>query len=509
MRLRWFSLPLVVCFMLVLCLALLTVNFFELNWIQYEHNKFHHGREPYDAVVTPQRSAPYRRIADEPKRPSYIVLAKNADAGHLVHVFDVFNIYGYIRRPFDQKVNWDVIWAHEYPFKTYADKITFSNLKPHQKVNHFPGIGFITNKIDLATSKISYVPPAFSMPSEKAKFFAFAEKYPHKRFVQKQNNHRGIKIKTLKELDLNSTGTFIQEYIDNPLLIDGYKFDIGVYTIITSIDPLRVYMYNGDILFRFCPEKYEPFDPNNIDKYVIGDDYLPTWKVPSLKKYYVHQNATMKASVESHLKTLGKDATKIWKQLEDAIRVVCLEKEWKIINLMKNYKSKTNFFEMARFDFVVDDNLNVYIMEVNMSPNLSSAHYPQNRLIYEQVLFNLFAIVGLTHFERKDDSVKMAVSGKNIVAYPKKCAEMNCDSCDNSDDCLLCTPCMNTNMIVQLTNAYREHIDRHDCKRVFPPKFNPNDILNSSMDLKDHYSLNTRLMYKWFRGKCIADMEWC
>lgn len=37
-----------------------------------------------------------------------------------------------------------------------------------------------------------------------------------------------------------------------------------------------------------------------------------------------------------------------------------------------------------------------------MSPNLSSAHYPQNRLLYEQVLFNLFAIVGLTHFERLD-----------------------------------------------------------------------------------------------------------
>lgn len=37
-----------------------------------------------------------------------------------------------------------------------------------------------------------------------------------------------------------------------------------------------------------------------------------------------------------------------------------------------------------------------------MSPNLSSAHYPQNRLLYEQVLFNLFAIAGLTHFERLD-----------------------------------------------------------------------------------------------------------
>lgn len=46
---------------------------------------------------------------------------------------------------------------------------------------------------------------------------------------------------------------------------------------------------------------------------------------------------------------------------------------------MKNYKSKTNFFEMARFDFVVDNDLNVFIMEVsyclnkNYIPNLTKA----------------------------------------------------------------------------------------------------------------------------------------
>lgn len=502
MRLRWFSLPLVVCFMMILCLILLAINFFELNWIQYEHNKFHHGQQPYAVDSLPSSN----RLSDVTKRPSYIVLAKHADAGHLVHVFDVFNVYGYTRKPFDQMVDWDVIWAHEYPFKTYADKIMFSNLKPYQKVNHFPGIGFITNKIDLAVSNIKYIPPAFHLPSEKSKFFTFARNHPQKVFVQKQNNHRGIKIKSLNELDFNMTGTFIQEYVNNPLLIDGYKFDVGVYTIITSIDPLRVYIYNGDILFRFCTEKYHPFDPNNIEKYVIGDEYLPIWKIPSLKKYYVDQGASMKVSVESHLKMLGKNASKIWEKLEDAIRVVCLDKESMLKNLMKNYKSKTNFFELVRFDFVVDDDLNVFIMEVNMSPNLSSAHYPQNRLIYEQVLFNLFAIVGLTHFERKQDSLKMAVSTKNIVAYPKLCSKMNCDLCD-SEECLLCSPCMDTDTKVQLTNAYREYIDRHDCKRVFPPKFNPN-FLNISEDLS-HLSLKSRLMYKWFKGKCILDVEWC
>jgi len=56
---------------------------------------------------------------------------------------------------------------------------------------------------------------------------------------------------------------------------------------------------------RFCPKKYHPFNPDNIDKYVIGDDYLPTWEVPSLKKYYVEQGASMKVSVESHLKAQG------------------------------------------------------------------------------------------------------------------------------------------------------------------------------------------------------------
>lgn len=64
----------------------------------------------------------------------------------------------------------------------------------------------------------------------------------------------------------------------------------------------------------------------------------------------------------------------------------------------------------------------------------------------------------------------MAVSTKNIVAYPKMCAEMNCDSC-SSENCLLCNKCMDTSIRAQFTNAYREYISRHDCKRIFPPTF--------------------------------------
>ncbi|CAF1690940.1 unnamed protein product, partial [Adineta ricciae] len=35
----------------------------------------------------------------------------------------------------------------------------------------------------------------------------------------------------------------ISRYIDNPLLIDGYKFDVRIYVAVTSYDPLVVYLY--------------------------------------------------------------------------------------------------------------------------------------------------------------------------------------------------------------------------------------------------------------------------
>jgi tubulin monoglycylase TTLL15 len=114
-------------------------------------------------------------------------------------------------------------------------------------------------------------------------------------------------------------------------LVDGYKFDIGIYTMITSIDPLRIYIYNGDALLRFCPQKYYPFDPSDRDKYVVHDDYRPTWEVPTLARLYSDLGFTFKETLNAHIRSLGKDPQKIWNDIEDVIRFfpsssrVCLQ----------------------------------------------------------------------------------------------------------------------------------------------------------------------------------------
>lgn len=201
--------------------------------------------------------------------------------------------------------------------------------------------------MDLATSKLKYIPRAFKLPQDKDEFLEYSNEFPNKLFVQKNNQHRHIYIRNVKEIDFDNNDTFIQEYIDNPLLVDGYKFDIGVYVIITSVDPLRVYIYKGDVLFRYCPEKYYPFDSKILDKYIVGDDYLPTWDVPSLAQYYTGLGFGMKDSFDAYMKSKGKSTTKIWLQVEDAIRTAILAKEKLIagiVNLLANLINKSISF---------------------------------------------------------------------------------------------------------------------------------------------------------------------
>lgn len=267
------------------------------------------------------------------KRPTYWIYGKSDNEAHLRHVKNVLQRIGY-EKVTNETTDWDLLWAHDYPFRVLYPKL--HNLKVHQRVNHFPGCGFITNKVDLATTDLDFIPKAFRLPEDRETFINYAEQNPDKMFVQKHNQHRHINIKPVKEINYNDNDTFLQEYIDNPLLVDGHKFDIGVYVIITSVDPLRVYIYKGDILFRYCPQKYYPFDPKNVDKYIVGDDYLPVWDVPSLAPFYNGLGFGMKDSFDAYIRSKNRDPSGIWPQVEEAIRGVLLNKEHHIINAVSH-----------------------------------------------------------------------------------------------------------------------------------------------------------------------------
>lgn len=488
-----------------------------------------------------------------------LIVADNMDAGYLDHVIGAMIKFGHklsftgTMTPLKSEDldQYNLIWTHDYPFTT------IKKLKPLQRINHFPGTGFITNKMTLSTTpRLPHVLKAFKLPMEKDRFLAHIKENPGKTWIQKSSSHRGITIEQEHTVNLNGESeTLVQEYMSNPLLIDGKKFDIGIYAVLTSVEPLRVYIYDAESLLRFCADPYidaktGKFNASNLDSYVVGDDYTPIWLMPSLLRYYVGTNLSMKETLNSYLRRFNKDGQKIWQQIEETIARVYKMKEQHLARMSRMYQQANNyndtsvegslnqFFEMVRFDFIVDEDLNVFLMEANMSPNLSSRHFPPNRLLYEQVLQSYFSLVGLTEFAQQhltqlpvhhldgqlsmpSDSIKSAsserrygldgiISEKELSVYEDLCVSDECHMRCHEQDCKLCYFCLSDPDKLHLRRAIYEQYFKWNFKRLLPSTRDSDlELQLVHPDTREEKLDSNYIHVQWFRGKCVTDSRFC
>lgn len=78
---------------------------------------------------------------------------------------------------------------------------------------------------------------------------------------------RGIKVIGKRTKILKKEGYLASKYVARPHLINGFKYDLRVYVLVTCYDPLRVYVYNNGLV-RFATEKYT-LDPSDLKKRFI------------------------------------------------------------------------------------------------------------------------------------------------------------------------------------------------------------------------------------------------
>lgn len=304
--------------------------------------------------------------------------------------------------------DWDIMWSIEHPLGIYDENEDISlfadvrqrPLEKHQKINHFPGIGILITKVTMNDNNrdSKYILPFFELPYDEEDLEKYLINNPHKQLLEKNIYNRGVKIVDVKDINrVEDSELFYQEFMNNHFLIDGHAFDFGIFVLITSFDPVRIYRFNEDVLLRFCPKKYHPFDKDIIEKYVVQEGCLSPYEMPSFRKIHKNYGYSVKNIFESLIKKKGFDVNDFWIRIDDAIVSIILNSEDFIIEKIKNRNfTSHHFFEVVRFDFVLDTNLNPYVLEVNMSPNLTPAaeRFEINALIYEQLVYNTLKMIG-------------------------------------------------------------------------------------------------------------------
>ena len=167
------------------------------------------------------------------------------------------------------KNSWNLLWTWSRP------QIDFTDLLVFQKVNHFLGNKQLARK-DLLKKNIEKVqrlgsrmrqffdiiPETFLLPGENIpfikKFRADGQKDQLNYWILNPvglSRGRGISLVNKLEDVTFSEPIILQKYISNPLLIDGFKFDMRIYVLVTSINPLEAFIYKEGFA-RLSTESY-------------------------------------------------------------------------------------------------------------------------------------------------------------------------------------------------------------------------------------------------------------
>lgn len=222
---------------------------------------------------------------------------------------------------------------------------------------------------------------------------------------------KGIKVIAQKQEVKKKPGFVVSQYLSNPYLINGFKFDLRIYCLVTCYDPLKVYMFKEGLV-RFATQKYTN-NAKSVDKQYI---HLTNYSVNKKNEEYVKSKGTQATAQEEDSETASKwnlaqlkrffdktgvDYKAVMHRIKDVMVKTLISVEPHIYNTMSRCtKNKNICFELFGFDILLDHKLKPWLLEVNISPSLSSSS-PLDKKIKTVLLCDTLNLVGVHPYDRK------------------------------------------------------------------------------------------------------------
>jgi hypothetical protein len=183
-------------------------------------------------------------------------------------------------------------------------------------------------------------------------------------------------IDDVSEVSLNEVSV-VSKYVANPLLINGCKFDLRIYVLVTCIDPLRVYVFKEG-LARFATHEYQQTsEGGKEDKFMHLTNYSINKKSANFvqSENLEHDDSGSKWSLSafcSHLEMINTDMDLFWSRIYDIILKSLISTEDSVYQATKKTCiHRSNCFELFGYDILIDSDLKPWLVEVNLSPSLA------------------------------------------------------------------------------------------------------------------------------------------
>lgn len=314
---------------------------------------------------------------------------------------------------------WKIIWG-------FVNPEFLSQLQPNQKVNHFPGCWNLGRKDSLLRyflkmnrnypEEYNYIPQTFLLQNEEKRYEQM--KSSGLWIIKPCASSRGRGIRLLRSNSSlpkkNKKNYLISKYIENPHLINGYKYDLRVYVLVTSFDPLILYVYE-DGLVRFATSLFSKKKGNLSNIFAHVTNFSINKNSPSYQDCDDDGKGSKWSFEKLKLKyeELGISFDYIFNQIKDIAIKTCISVEHEmLLPINKCYEHRRNCFELYGFDILIDNNLKAWLLEVNVSPSLQTKTFVDKKVKFP-LIEDILNILGLEAFEIK----KKRVSKENITGH--------------------------------------------------------------------------------------------
>ncbi|XP_021023709.1 tubulin polyglutamylase TTLL13 isoform X3 [Mus caroli] len=293
------------------------------------------------------------------------------------------------------------------------------DMKRFQKINHFPGMTEICRKDLLARNlnrmqklyptEYNIFPRTWCLPADYGDFQAYGRQRKTRTYICKPDSGcqgRGIFItRTPKEIKPGEH-MICQQYITKPFLIDGFKFDMRIYVLITSCDPLRIFMYEEG-LARFATMPYVEPSHNNLEEVCM---HLTNYAINKHNENFVRDDAVGSkrklSTLNAWLREHSHDPRELWGDIEDIIIKTIISAH---SVLRHNYRTcfpqylcggTCACFEILGFDILLDHKLKPWLLEVNHSPSFTTDSR-LDREVKDALLCDAMNLVNLRGCDKK------------------------------------------------------------------------------------------------------------